>query len=1539
MSKLLRNARPRAGNKGLAAAVVLSVSASLLVAGTSIAQAEPKPAAPSKGSTHTATTFPKRKDPDQPLRDAIAEAQKQNKPVPVEAAYTESSRTWAYPDAHLTTETYDGPTQLKQADGSWAWIDTTLVESGGSLKPKLSKADVTLSLGGGAPFVTMERDKGQKLALSWLKDLPKPDVQGNVATYRDAAGPGADLVVTALPTGFQHNVVLRQKPTGPVEFRIPVQADKLKLDVTKTGGLALTNDKGKTVLSAPTPQMWDAATEHPNKEAPGRQAAVKTSVEFKGGTTTLVLKPDTKWLADPATAYPVTVDPTTTLGVTKEVGIRSPNGQTGSGTASRWNSTSSGDVVTRTLMAFDTSPVAGRQVVKSTMQLMLRTNGTDCVSLQSVVAQQITSAWVADNTFWSNQPSTTAEGRSVVDACAMPHTAGSVWSWDLTKMTQAWASGTANNGLMLSLGSEFPAPKYYTDSYSFWPQLFGQNVPKLSVDWVLPPEIPTVTAESIDSMTGNDAIARSTNVKVTYKSSVPETANLDYTVTVNDSTMAPPAPQLPAGEAAYWKLDETSGATAADSSGKNLPLTLNGTYNHVPGQLGQALKVSGGGYGTTTKPVLNTDQSYTVAGWVKLNSSTDPQTVFSQMGVNQPGFSLKLEASSVVSNVDKHWWLSLLTQDTANEIHEVAVISNNAVKIGEWTHVAIQYDQAAHKARLYMDGALAGEHDYTPTWNARGNFEIGRGRVIAKDLDGTVDDIHVYQRVLTADEIRTIVGVPGTTTNNNIPSGQVLDKIFTLDNPASFKFVVKACRSGITPPSCTESPAYRITSDAPMLPTGMETLLDDPGQPVLSALITRPSGKPVTGKFYLYDEAGNPVGATPLGYGTVDGDQRINMRVPPNTVRSGSKYSWQIQACSAEVCTSKTPAQTFSVPGPVQLPDPGALQNIVLRQENLSIKTGYASSEACSTQSCALVDDSKIKVGGTGADARLSVIKISLADIPPGSIPVQANLRLGNASCTPSPCPTDATVGITSLSGQVTSTSTSTDVLGALRSQPDRSATITSPNLDVSTAVSDWLILTSNSAQQIEFGTQSNIDVALSYRTPTPPSAVQNLHVSGAAEGLLASWADPVDRGSMAAIDSYDVRVLSDTSVVVKTQSTQNPFIAVSGLAGGSKYRTEVRAVTQFGAGPWEGAEVTVPLPPAATCTDKAQFTGAIKAYEESRNTILERKAASVDEALNGHVEASSLKAILYTQQPNLSTWASKSAAKGIQQTGSSVSVDNALIFYESDGHTASVHAEVSLAYTYAGMNGEDPGTDQTQTVHTYRFSVHGCSDIQVTDSWQGSRLVSVSPDLNAYPDGTPGQIPGDGMELPTDGDGFPDYGDGAGGGSGGAGWVNREAAAAWAVRHYNDDTDFHDDCTNFVSKALHYGGGAAMLAAEVPDPSQRGDLRWWWQAWPPGLSRTYSWSGATPFFQHFMQVRKRAFWVTSWKNVKVGDILLWDWDGGSLDFGHAAVVSRVTSGSWNGVEYAQHSDPYQYRKLAVSFPGVKIKHPNAKVYAIRVMY
>ncbi|MFF0245273.1 LamG-like jellyroll fold domain-containing protein [Streptosporangium sandarakinum] len=920
---------------------VSALTSSLLVAGSPLpAQAALSSFAPSKPAPLMVTTFPRPEDPDAPLRAALAEAKKQGKPVAVDEVFTETSRTWAHPEGHLTTQSYAGPAQLKQPDGSWAWIDTTLVEQDGVLRPKLAKADVELSLGGDKPFASMHGDKGQRFALSWQKDLPRPGVSGNVATYRDAAGKGADLVVTVLPTGFRHDVVLRERPTGPVEFRIPVQTDGLTFAESKKGGLQLTDRKGRQVASAAEPVATDAgpspAEADTRQAVTARSGKIDTRVVMDKERQMLVLKPDPAFLKDPATRYPVTVDPTTTLTLQSDL-IVDNTGTEDTSAASQRLVTKAARIhsdghlsYSHSLLKFDAGPLAGRSVGNARLDMYAdQLVGCRWMGPGGVEAKRVTSAWPTTGVGWDSQPSVTSFGSSI-QLCPdspgiddngnwIPHR----FTWDITAMAQAWASGYPNHGIRLSAkGTSDPTQNTSWAVYFHSAEKTGGTPPKLTVSYFLPPEIPTVTAESIDSMDGNDAIARSQSVKVGFKSSVPEGTNLDYTVTINDSTMAPP-PAFPTGHVAHWKLDEATGAASAADSGPNgHTATYAGSRRTaVTGKLGGGVQLndmtgSNGccipdSYASTSKAVLNQNASFSLSTWVRLIDSEAVQYVASQDG-DPFGMSIYYLGGS-----HQKWRLQVSgTGGTTG--YGVWVDSAKLSKVDTWTHLVAMYDAGAGKIRLYVDGRLSGEADYQPSGTVTGGpFRIGGHKSGLNLIQGAVDDMRVYQRVLTLKEIKDLYGEVAATSYNAKPSGQVIEQTFKLDNPASLKFVVKACRSGITQPSCNESPAYRITSDAPFPPTDTETGMADPTLPILSGMVNRPSGGPVTAKYFLYDSGGFPVGSSPLGQRTVNGGERASFQVPENSVQGGRTYTWQMQACVGTQSTAPDPT-----PSPTPTSDP-----------------------------------------------------------------------------------------------------------------------------------------------------------------------------------------------------------------------------------------------------------------------------------------------------------------------------------------------------------------------------------------------------------------------------------------------------------------------------------------------------------------------------------------------------------------------------------------------------------------------------------------
>jgi len=91
--------------------------------------------------------------------------------------------------------------------------------------------------------------------------------------------------------------------------------------------------------------------------------------------------------------------------------------------------------------------------------------------------------------------------------------------------------------------------------------------------------------------------------------------------------------------------------------------------------------------------------------------------------------------------------------------------SGGFVADGNWHHVALTYDQSATgTVSIYVDGALAASQANAAAWSWPTNQEIEFGRshdTYWQQYAGEMDDIRIYSRILTADEVATI-GTPAT---------------------------------------------------------------------------------------------------------------------------------------------------------------------------------------------------------------------------------------------------------------------------------------------------------------------------------------------------------------------------------------------------------------------------------------------------------------------------------------------------------------------------------------------------------------------------------------------------------------------------------------------------------------------------------------------------------------------------------------------------------------------------------------------------------
>ncbi|MFB9622696.1 LamG-like jellyroll fold domain-containing protein [Nonomuraea helvata] len=204
----------------------------------------------------------------------------------------------------------------------------------------------------------------------------------------------------------------------------------------------------------------------------------------------------------------------------------------------------------------------------------------------------------------------------------------------------------------------------------------------------------------------------------------------------------------------HWRLDETTGTTAADSAATTHPLTLAGGTTWTGARVAGGLRLDGStGYGSTSGPVVHTDRSMSVSAWVLLNDKTKNSTVVSQNAVRGTGFQL------YYSSGYKRWIFSKFNADV-DDMTIVRAISDDEPTTGIWTHLTGVWDAPERQLRLYVNGILqttTGAFPYKP-WDATGPLQLGRvqshGGYI-ENFAGDIDEVKIWKRELS-DDPRTV---------------------------------------------------------------------------------------------------------------------------------------------------------------------------------------------------------------------------------------------------------------------------------------------------------------------------------------------------------------------------------------------------------------------------------------------------------------------------------------------------------------------------------------------------------------------------------------------------------------------------------------------------------------------------------------------------------------------------------------------------------------------------------------------------------------
>ena len=227
--------------------------------------------------------------------------------------------------------------------------------------------------------------------------------------------------------------------------------------------------------------------------------------------------------------------------------------------------------------------------------------------------------------------------------------------------------------------------------------------------------------------------------------------------------LAETVPDLTQGMVLRWALDETSGVVASDSSGNGNDGELIGfpdddsqwVAGAVDGALSVEPAVSGSDDSETAVAISGLDPigSTTWGAWVRLPSDSHPLGAIisaTHDGAGQ-GHSLGFHTGAtarhprIIWNHDVSGWAIITSPEPIDE---------------EWNHIALTYDADSGTLSLIVNGNEVGSAQSTSTPFT--SINLGRREASQEwSYKGLIDDVVIFKRALSLQEIRMLIAVEG----------------------------------------------------------------------------------------------------------------------------------------------------------------------------------------------------------------------------------------------------------------------------------------------------------------------------------------------------------------------------------------------------------------------------------------------------------------------------------------------------------------------------------------------------------------------------------------------------------------------------------------------------------------------------------------------------------------------------------------------------------------------------------------------------------
>jgi len=390
--------------------------------------------------------------------------------------------------------------------------------------------------------------------------------------------------------------------------------------------------------------------------------------------------------------------------------------------------------------------------------------------------------------------------------------------------------------------------------------------------------------------------------------------------------------EVTAGLVGYWKMDESSGTVVHDSSGYGYDgTTVNATgdwsWDPTGGKINGAFhKYSG------TNPItipnnsqINFTGDFSVALWIKASSGVQ-NFIWKANTVGFQGYGIGLNGngSQVIAYLDS-----------------AICLGNELVPAGQWAHIAVT--KSGPTLTIYINGVADTPFSVPATITAT-------TAPLIVGLGGFIDDVRLYNRVLSSAEVQTIMGSNGSyvgatqTVPPNIASFAASPSPINAGQPATLTWAVSGATavsidnglgaqssvtSGTVSVSPTATTTYTLTAtNAGASTTAIATVVvnQPPLPPSTNVIITSPAANSVvSGTINLTVDITGLSGVASVKY-FLNQREIFNAGDPVGPIASPYSYSWitnnvwdSWSQLTAQALDSSGNVLSTSAPVPIQI--------------------------------------------------------------------------------------------------------------------------------------------------------------------------------------------------------------------------------------------------------------------------------------------------------------------------------------------------------------------------------------------------------------------------------------------------------------------------------------------------------------------------------------------------------------------------------------------------------------------------------------------